>query len=235
MTSLLQGVWLLLGESRTGALVANAGFDWIGIDTQHGRFDDAKVLQTLDALPAGAPPCLVRVRSNDYGLIGRALDSGAAGVIVPMVESAEQATAAVFASNYPPVGGRSWGPMAGGYSTPEELPTSGLRCAVMIETPAALSAVASIACVPGIDMLFVGPFDLALALNIHVDDLLTACEIGDPLPSVIAAARSAGIVAGAFAGSPERGEMLETLGFKVVAVATEATLLERGSAVTLAH
>jgi 4-hydroxy-2-oxoheptanedioate aldolase len=230
MTSLSQGAWLVLGEALTARSIAALGFDWLGIDSQHGRFDDAGVRLALELLPVGAPPALVRVRSNDYGLIGRALDSGAQGVIVPMVNSAVEARVAVAAANYPPVGTRSWGPMTGAYGSPAAVVRHALTCSVMIETPAALDAVDEIAAVPGVDMLFVGPFDLAIALGLEVDLLLSGADAADPLPRIVAAAKAAGISAGAFAGSPERGAVLAALGFEVVAVATEATLLERGAA-----
>ncbi len=106
------GLWSMLGETRTVAALAGSGFDWLCLDAQHGHYDDAAMRSGLDAVTAVSPATQrwVRVRSADPGLIGRALDAGADGVIVPLVDSAAQAAAAVRASYYPPLGARSTGP-----------------------------------------------------------------------------------------------------------------------------
>ncbi|MGA1836314.1 aldolase/citrate lyase family protein [Herbiconiux sp. 11R-BC] len=110
--ALSAGLWSMLGETRTVAALAGSGFDWLCLDAQHGHYDDAAMRSGLDAVAAASPALerWVRVRSADPGLIGRALDAGADGVIVPLVDSAEQAAAAVRASYYPPLGARSTGP-----------------------------------------------------------------------------------------------------------------------------
>jgi 4-hydroxy-2-oxoheptanedioate aldolase len=174
---------------------------------------------------------LVRVRSLEAGLIGRALDAGANGVIVPMVSTAEQARAAVSASHYPPLGQRSWGPIFDTYeagTTPSDR-NAAVMCAVMIETPAGLDNALDIAATPGIDMVFVGPFDLALALGVNVDVLLSDTTETGPLQRIVQACTTAGIIAGAFGGTPERAARLRRHGFTYLAAATDALVITRGA------
>lgn len=229
----LLGVWATLGEPRLTAALAGSGVGWVGLDAQHGHFDDRALRDTLGHRTEGAAPMLVRVAANDAALIGRALDAGADGVVVPLVDSVADAEAAVAASHYPPHGGRSWGPLPG--SDPVHSPGSnGGRhavplCAVMIETAAALAAVDAIAAVPGVDMIFVGPFDLSLALGTDVDHLLASHGNEDaPLARITRACTHAGIAAGAYAGTPERAVLLAAAGFRWIAATTDAALVTLG-------
>ena len=100
------GVWALLGEPRTAASLEHAGFDWVLLDQQHGHFDDRAVREAFEHRRERRVPMLVRPRANAVDLIGRALDDGADGVIVPLVESAAEAEAAVAAATWPPRGRR---------------------------------------------------------------------------------------------------------------------------------
>lgn len=227
------GSWSLWGARESAAALALLDFDWIGLDAQHGRFDDARVIDAISGIRAvkAELPVWVRVRSNDDGLIGRALDAGADGVIVPMVDDASGAADAVAASKYAPHGRRSLGPslQGGGYTAAAGDP----GCAVMVETATGLANCEAIAQTPGLRMIFVGPWDLALALGLSLDELL-ALEGGEsPLVRIAAACAAAGIRAGAYAGTPERGRVLRELGFQTVAIATEDSLFAAGAASVL--
>ncbi|WP_418515237.1 HpcH/HpaI aldolase family protein [Curtobacterium flaccumfaciens pv. flaccumfaciens] len=248
------GVWCTLGESRTTAQIAQNGFAWLGLDAQHGAFDDATLLATMPALAAVAPqvPVAVRVAEGSDAAIGRALDLGADIVIVPMIETVEQAEHAVRAAHYPPRGRRSWGPMVGlwGGAAPSAA-AADPEVWVMLETPEGLRAAEEILAVPGVSAVFVGPFDLSIGLGIELDALLAADDDGDAdaavdddhqadghpsppaLPAIVAAARRAGKHTGAFAGDLARAERLRALGFDRVAVVTDGTLLARGAAAVL--
>ncbi|WP_233668185.1 aldolase/citrate lyase family protein [Arthrobacter sedimenti] len=142
------------------------------------------------------------------------------------------AEAAVAAARYPPHGARSWGPLQG--SRPVHSPGSDgghhdvPLCAVMVETADALDAVEAIASVPGVDMVFVGPFDLSLALGMDVDDLLVATGDGTPLGRIVRACSNAGILAGAYAGTPGRAVLLAAAGFSWIAATTDTALLPFG-------
>ncbi|WP_253904359.1 aldolase/citrate lyase family protein, partial [Arthrobacter sp. Br18] len=92
------GVWATLGDARTTAELEHAGFDWLGLDAQHGHFDDRSVREVFALRRNPLATVLVRVAANNPTLIGRALDAGADGVIVPLVDTAEQAESAVAAA-----------------------------------------------------------------------------------------------------------------------------------------
>ena len=224
------GVWASLGGVRLTAALEALGFDWIGIDAQHGHHDDRSIRDILSLRREPRATVLVRVAANDATLIGRALDAGADGVIVPLVSSPEEAAAAVAAAHHPPKGNRSWGPLAGYEIDPARPP----MCAVMVETADALEHVSEIAATEGVDMIFVGPFDLSLALGMEVNELIADTSESSPLRRIVAACTEAGIIAGAFAGAPERAVHLREHGFEWIAVDTDAGVLALGAASALA-
>jgi 4-hydroxy-2-oxoheptanedioate aldolase len=218
--------WSMLGTPAAASLMARIGADLLVLDAQHGLYDDAGLIAAIPA--ASAVPVHVRVPENNAALIGRALDAGATGIIVPMVQNVADAVAAAAATRYPPSGERSWGPLAayrGESTTPPDEANERVSCAVMVETSRALADVDAIASAPGVDMVFVGPFDLAIALGRSVPDLLADHSPGNPLDAVVAACRRAGTRAGAFAGSLEAARALSERGFTTLAVAVDTQLI----------
>jgi 4-hydroxy-2-oxoheptanedioate aldolase len=231
------GVWSGLAGTAGAMLLASSGFDWIGLDAQHGTWDDATLVDTLRALPSAPTEVVVRVGANDPAVIGRALDAGAAGIIVPLVGSVDEAAAAVAACRYPPLGQRSWGPLPAlwGHQVPvTDQANADVTCAVMVESPQAVEQVEAIAAVEGVDMLFVGPFDLSLASGTTVDALLADNSPSSALAQVVGACTAAGIKAGAYAGTIERGRILAERGFTAVAIATDNGLLTAGAHAAIA-
>jgi 4-hydroxy-2-oxoheptanedioate aldolase len=231
-TGLRLGVWAFLGEPRNAAALERSGLDWVVLDGQHGHFDDRAVRETMALRRERLVPLLVRVRANDAALIGRALDAGADGVIVPLVDTAAQAEAAVAAASYPPRGSRSWGPIPG----LERIGREGDRppqpmVVVMVETALGLSAVAEIAATPGVDMVLLGPSDLALSLGTTVDELIAADGADAPLPTLVRACRDAGAIPAAFAGTENRAAGMARLGFDWVVAALDTDLLASGGRV----
>ena len=221
------GVWAVLGEPRTAAALEHAGFDWLVLDAQHGHFDDRAVRETLALRREHRVPVLVRTRANDAGLIGRALDAGADGVVVPLVQTAAEAEAAVAAANYPPRGIRSWGPLPGLERIDASTGAPPVPfVAVMVETAQGLGDVEAIARTPGVDLVFVGPFDLSLSLGTTVDGLLG----DDPsaLRRILAACEAAGVAAGAFGASVPRARRFIELGFTWVIAALDTGVLDAG-------
>jgi 4-hydroxy-2-oxoheptanedioate aldolase len=218
--------WSMLGTPAAASLMSRIGADLLVLDAQHGLFDDAALIATVPAV--SAVPVHVRVPDGSAAGIGRALDAGAAGVIVPMVQDATEAEAAASATRYPPLGERSWGPLAayrGEPTTPPAEANARVSCAVMVETSRAIANLDGIASAPGVDMVFVGPFDLAIALGMDVPGLLGDRSDGNPLDAVVAACRRAGTRAGAFAGSLETAAALIARGFTTVAVAVDTQLI----------
>lgn len=218
--------WSMLGTPAAAALMSHIGADLVVLDAQHGLFDDAAVIAAVPA--ASSIPVWVRVPANSAAAIGRALDAGAAGVIVPMVQDAAEAAAAAAATRYPPQGERSWGPLAayrGEETTPPDQANARVSCAVMIETARAVADADAIAGTAGVDMVFVGPFDLAIALGTTVPDLLADHSTGNPLDAIVAACRRAGTHAGAFAGGMDAARALAARGFTTLAVAVDTQLI----------
>ncbi|RAV76533.1 HpcH/HpaI aldolase family protein, partial [Aerococcus loyolae] len=167
------GAWCMMPGALSAEALALLGFDWVLIDMQHGGMDYQMAVDMIRAIDLAGVAPIVRVPWNDPGIIGRVLDAGALGLVIPMIETVEDARRAVDACLYPPAGRRSFGPVrvalrdGNGYFA-----TANDRVAVipMIETSAALAAVDEIAGLPGVDAVFVGPFDLSVALGLPPGD-----------------------------------------------------------------
>ncbi|MFZ0726242.1 MAG: aldolase/citrate lyase family protein [Desulfobacterales bacterium] len=207
--------------------VASCGFDWLFIDMEHGAIDILAIQRMLQAV-AGKMPCLVRVPALEEVWIKKSLDAGAGGIIVPHVNSADEAKRAVRFSKYPPLGGRSIGlARAQGYGAAfaSYLKDANSTVAVVlqIETLAAVEHIDEILGVDNVDALFIGPYDLSASMGLtgRVDD-----------PAVVAAmatvrdrADAAGMPLGVFVASANEARLYIADGYKLVAVGTEMMLL----------
>jgi 4-hydroxy-2-oxoheptanedioate aldolase len=225
------GAWCGIPSSYTVELMCAAGYDWICIDTQHGMIDYPSVRGMLQASSIRGLPALVRVPSaEDTAAIMRALDAGAAGVLVPMVSTAQEARAAVSACRYPPAGTRSWGParaLPSGPGFSPEAANQHVICAVQIETLEALENLGDILAVDGVDVAFVGPADLALAMGLRPAAAPQRGEHAAAIEMVARRARQAGVRAGVYGGSPEIVAQYVRLGYDFVAAANDAQLLSQ--------
>jgi 4-hydroxy-2-oxoheptanedioate aldolase len=161
--------WLSVPNAFTAELMARAGFDALCVDMQHGLIDYNDLWPMLQAISQTDTVPIVRVPWNDPQIIMKALDAGAYGVIVPLVNSAEEAAAAVAASRYPPVGFRSLGPVRAalysgdGYT---EQANDEIVVFAMIETKQGLANLDAICATPGLDAVYIGPADLSYALDL---------------------------------------------------------------------
>ncbi len=162
MPTIERNVWLTIPDPFCALTLARAGFDSVTIDLQHGLFDEANAIRTLLTLGDLRPRRWVRIGANDPAAVGRMLDAGADGLIVPMVDSAAEARALAEAALYPPRGRRSFGPVLANLRPEGNGPP---RILAMIETRAAFDAVDAILAVDGIDGVYVGPNDLGLGLG----------------------------------------------------------------------
>lgn len=189
-------LWLTLGSPAVAELAADGGPDAVVFDLQHGLWDRTALENAIGLVRHRTVP-VARVADNSPTAIGTALDAGAMAVIVPLVETAEQAAAAVSASRYPPAGHRS----AGGVRPVMDFKSYGREAndavlvAVMIETRRGVENAAAIAAVPGVDLVFVGTGDLAMSLGTF-PDFGPAHE--DAVLAVQAACRKAGTPCGLF-------------------------------------
>src|SRR6185369_7620421 len=143
----------VLGSHLGVELLSQAGFDWVLVDGQHGNWDDEPTLLAFRAISAGAAVPMARVRQNNFAAIGRLLDQGALGIVVPLVNTADEARAAAFALRYPPRGGRSMGAFLAGYhgANYEQWADDQVYLAVQIESAKAVPNAEAILGVEGVD------------------------------------------------------------------------------------
>jgi 4-hydroxy-2-oxoheptanedioate aldolase len=222
------GLWSVMPGTIGAEILAGAGADYVCVDQQHGVIDYGSMVPMFQVIRAGGAAPITRVLSNDPFLIMKALDAGAWAVIVPLVNSAEDAARAVSACRYPPRGMRSFGPVlaAGviGSRDPEELGGEVL-CLVMVETIEALERVNEIAATPGLDGVYVGPSDLALSLGLPPTLEVTEDEHVEAVERIREACHEHGIAAGIHSPSGEWARRHAEAGFDLVTVATDAPLL----------
>ena len=166
------GVWMQIPHPMVAETLAQSGADFILLDGEHAPVPPDALISVLPAIDRFAMPVLYRVRNNSTELIKGALDAGVSGIMVPMVNSAAEAKAAVDAAKYPPLGRRGAGPWrASGYyleeSTYMARSNEDVPLVLQIETKEAVAAVEEIAALPGIAALFVGPYDLCLSMGLQ--------------------------------------------------------------------
>jgi len=214
---------------------AAAGYDYVGFDLQHGYLDDADVAVLLRRLEHVPIATAVRLASADPAPIGRVLDAGADAVIIAMVESAEQAAAAVAATRYAPAGVRSFGPLRASLGHDPAALEARVSVFAMIETATGLSAVKEICAVPGLTGVYVGPADLAISLGFGVADAWTHPAMRDAMSLVQSTGSAAGLVTGIHAGAGTLGKAMAQLGFRMITLASESQSLRRGAAEHLAE
>jgi 2-keto-3-deoxy-L-rhamnonate aldolase RhmA len=213
--------WLNLGSPVLAELAADAGAESVVIDLQHGRWSRDGMEDAIAAV-AGRAPVLARTADASDFAIGSALDAGAAGVIVPMISSAQACADVVAAAHFPPHGRRSGGgarPMAD-FGVYRAAMAEHMLVSVMIETVAGLEAAEAIAATPGLDMVFVGPSDLSLSMGTGQ---------GSPpfeaaLARILAAGAAAGVPVGIYTGSVDQAAARAGQGFRFVVVNSDVAL-----------
>ncbi len=222
----LTGAFASLGCALTTEILAVAGFDWLVIDLEHGAGGEREALGQIQALAHTGAAALVRVESLERLRIGRALDLGAEGILVPRLESADEARRAVDYCRYFGARGvarqnRAW------HWTLDQRPLSEVDaeivCAVQVETEAALREVEAIAAVDGVDILFVGPGDLGHALGISGGP--DTPELQARAAEVVNAARAHGKTAGILLSSTTQVSAYLDLGFTFVGCSADSGLL----------
>ena len=212
---------------------ARAGYDYVGFDAQHGYIDDADIasmLRRLEHLPIATA---VRLPNADAAPIGRVLDAGADAIIVAMIESADQAAAAVAAARYPPAGARSFGPLRASLGADTAALEARVSVFAMIETVAALADVDAICAVPGLAGIYVGPADLAISMGVDVNKANTDPDVRSAIVGIREAASAAGLVPAVHAGNGKVGHAMTEMGFQMITLGAESQALRRGAAAGL--
>jgi 4-hydroxy-2-oxoheptanedioate aldolase len=216
------GAWCTIPSSWTAEVAARSGHDWVCVDTQHGLIGYDVMLTMLQAISAGGVASFVRVPWNEPGAIMKALDAGAGGVIVPMINSVAEATAAVAAMRYPPDGIRSMGPVRARDVDPDWRDPI---CVVMIETVQAVAQAREILSVPGVDAVFVGPNDLAVSAGLESSYEGRHPEHRRLIEAIVAAARAAGVAAGIMCGTAEVARQWHDAGYVMLGLQSDTRLL----------
>ncbi len=223
--------WAELADPMIAGMMARAGFDAILLDAQHGFHNEATVVAGITEAALCGKPALVRVAVGAYPLAARMLDYGAAGVVAPMINTAEDASRFVTEVKYPPLGGRSWGPTRAMQIQRQTDPQAFLaeqnaRCAAiaMIETRSAMDNLDAILAVEGLDGVLIGPGDLSIGLSGgRLDPVGT--QVSQAIATILQAARRNGKLACAFAGTQERAADMVALGFDFTTVGYDAKLI----------
>lgn len=212
-------------------LAAESGFDWLLFDLEHGAGSEGALLGQLQAIRGARAAAVVRVGAPHPDLIGRVLDRGAHGIMVPHVSSAAEAEASVRAAHYPPRGRRgvARSVRACGYGLhPFGNPETMVRPMLMaqIETTEGVEHARAIAGVDGIDVLFVGPADLQFDLRARPEQ--AARDYRGCLAEVAAAAAAAGKQCGILLRDPAETGAFRKLGFTILALESDLAILRKG-------
>ncbi len=227
----------ILHEVRSAGMIkllAVAGHDFVFIDTEHGLYDMETVGNLVQmALACGVCP-LVRPSDLQYHLVARALDTGAQGVIIPRVQSAEEAALAVSYVKYPPLGRRGAGGEArfafekrGVREGIEELNDETLVI-IQIESSAGVENVEAIAATPGVDVILIGPNDLSISLGVPGD--YQSETFTSAIDRILAASQSAGIAIGTLTMSGEATREWYERGFRFLLCNSDTNMLAEAAA-----
>jgi 4-hydroxy-2-oxoheptanedioate aldolase len=228
------GLWAGIPSSITAELAALAGYDYVCVDLQHGLGTEATMVSMFQAAQVGGAVPLARLAWNEPWLIMRALDLGAVGVILPLIDTAAEAARAVEACRYPPHGKRSYGPIraeiVAGTAVPDELGADAL-CFAMIETRDGLDNLDEIAATPGLDGLYIGPSDLSIALGlppraVAVDPGDDRQALAEAIDRVREACAANGLIAGMQCAGGAAAQRYASDGFRLVTVGVDTSLFK---------
>ncbi len=224
--------WLAIPNGFSAETMAHQGWDSLVIDLQHGVVDYQAMVSMLQAISTTPTVPLVRVPWLEPGILMKALDAGAYGVVCPMVNCREDAERLVAYTHYAPQGTRSFGPVRALLYVGADYPSRANETIVtfaMIETAAALENLDDILSVKGLDAIYIGPSDLSLALGCKptFDDLDP--RAAEAVEHILARAKAHGVVAGIHNGTPEAALRRIARGFQFVTVSSDARLIAAGA------
>lgn len=194
-------------------------WDWVWIDGQHGELGYSDVLALVRACDLVGRPSFVRVPGHEFGPIGLALDTGASGLIVPVVDTPEQAQTVVNAAKFPPLGRRSYGarrPIDRQGRLYSDTANEEVLLLAQIESPEAIDNAKAIAAVPGIDALFLGPDDIMLRRGYSMNTPRSKETLGADMEAVVSACRRHGKFAVTVGFGPEMLNLCAEIGFNMI-------------------
>jgi len=222
----LFGAWATIPSTVTAEVMAREGPDYVCIDNQHGLLDHSDTVPMLAAVEAGGSVPIVRAPWNDPPRIMAALDAGAFGVIVPMVNDAAEAHRAAGACRFPPRGMRSYGPIRARYALGGADPDllNEIACIAMVETAGGLRNLDEIVATDGIDAVYIGPSDLALGVGKKPGPRPWE-DLAEPMAQIRSACRSHGVKVGVHALNGEAAARYAEDGYDMITVFSDASLL----------
>ena len=223
------GCFMGMGSPTIGELLAHAGCEWLMVEMEHNGLDMAEVEQMLMAMNGTGTIPMVRIPSADPVFIQRTLDVGSLGIAVPMVRTAAEAEAIVRATRYPPQGTRSFGPLRASQYTIDyedyfDQANDNVLILLILETVEAVENLEEIANVPGIDVLYIGSFDLCLSLGLNPFDMPLP-EVDAVIERTLAISRTYDVAAGIGSGSPEELRRRAAQGFTFLGYGPDYQLL----------
>lgn len=223
------GGWLAIPSSFSAEIVARCDLDYVCVDTQHGIVGYRDSWPMLQAVNLGSATPLVRVPWNEPGIIGKSLDAGARGIIVPMVNTRAEAEAAVAACRYAPEGGRSYGPARVARQEGSDYyahANADVAVIPMVETVEAVANLDDILSVPGVDAVYVGPADLSVSLGLPPGNNDGEDAFDEALAAIVAGCVRHGVIAGCHTVSELCPRRIEQ-GFRMITVTSDTTALAR--------
>jgi len=218
------GGWLSIPDPLVVEIVGRTGYDWVGIDLQHGAWDLELAFRGIQLLDVLGVPVLVRVSEDDLSLIPRVLDQGASGVVIAMVSGPDLVHSAIKRARYQPEGLRSYGGQRYGMRV-EPADVAEIRPAIyaMIEDRRGLASINEIAHVPGLAGLHVGPVDLGLGIGVGKDRSRPA--FGEALATIVAAGHAAGLPVALHAVKAGEAARSVELGFDELVLTADVEVL----------
>ncbi len=224
--------WLSIPSPFTAEVLGHQGYDVVTLDLQHGMISFEQMLHMFQALSSTPAMPMARLAANDPTHIGRVLDAGAYSVICPMINSAKEAQAFVSACRYYPHGVRSYAPVRGQiYGGPDYFPKANDEIVklAMVETRAGFDALDEILEVEGLDGIFIGPNDLAIAFGCPPVSESDHAEVRDAIASICERTRAAGKVAGILCSGPQAALKRVEQGFRFVSVGGDIFMLTQAA------
>lgn len=228
------GLWSFFDDPVIIELGGRSGFDYVTIDMQHGFTTWQLLTSSLRAMRLTDAAALVRVPTGDPELIGRALDLGADGVVVPVIEDVETAARAVNACRYPTpanglTGTRSFGPTYGELDGVKDIDQSNadVVCAIQIETAKGVENLDEIIALDGVDAVYIGPFDLALSYGLPGATYRDSEMIDSIMTNVVQRVREAGVVAGMHCDGPEMAAYWRERGVLMLTADLDTTVVHK--------
>jgi 4-hydroxy-2-oxoheptanedioate aldolase len=218
------GAWTTLNTPVIAELLATIGHDYVCLDQQHGVAGDVSLLGSLIGVAAGGATPLVRVPANEPSMIGKALDCGAAGVVIPLVNDRGDAERAVQSCRYPPDGDRSIGPIrASGVGRGRTVDNP--ACIVMVESASAVNNIDEICSVKGVDAVYIGPADLAVSLGCPPTLGIGPGVHAEAITTILASSVKHGMITGIHCGTSAQVIQCAENGFQMITISTDTQLL----------